>query len=327
VRVAIPVHIVAGPLGAGKTTALLHVLAARAGVERLGVLVNDVGLAGLDRERLQAASSAPVIDVPGGCVCCTAPEGFEDGVQALLAQGIDRLLIEPTGLADPGDLVDRLRGSRAAEVLDLQPVVVIVDPTTLPEPEQLGPPMLTRQADAADILVFSRAELATVADRARARRWLAARWPAPLRALWIAEGALDLDQLGWPPGHERRGSASRGEHEHEHEHEHEREHDTVHGHRAASRQWGTDVRFDQDRLGRALARIVGGEAGAPLARLKGVFQLPEGTVRLEIAGGRMDEGLSGFRRGSAVDAIFGPGDPSAPELAIAWLDAAGGADG
>jgi hypothetical protein len=87
------------------------------------------------------------------------------------------------------------------------------------------------------------------------------------------------------------------------------------------------VRFDQDRLGRVLARIVGGEAGAPLARLKGVFQLPEGTVRLEIAGGRMDEGLSGFRRGSAVDAIFGPGDPAAPELAIAWLDAAGGADG
>ncbi len=314
----VPVHILAGPLGVGKTTAVAALLAARADVERVGVVVNDVGLAGLDAERLRDVGAGDVLDVPGGCVCCTAPEGLVDALGALLDRGVDRLLIEPTGLADPGDLVDRLRAAPFADRLALQPVIVLVDPARLPEPGEGGP----AHADAADILVVNRTDLASDAEKARAARWVAARWPAPVRVEWTDHGRLDPSALGWPEGAPVPAVERRPPPAHDHDHDHDHDGGATHGHRARSLVWGPDVRFDQDRLGRALARLLGGEAGAPLARLKGIFRFDEGTVRLEIAAGALHEAMSGYRCGSVVDVIVGPGAPDALDRAEALLAAA-----
>ncbi|MCG8590439.1 MAG: hypothetical protein MJE66_14210, partial [Proteobacteria bacterium] len=108
----IPVHIIGGFLGTGKTTLIRDQLAQR-GDENVAVIVNDFGEASLDEATLASSGDAPfaITNIPGGCVCCTAPEGFVDALGATLETGPDRLLIEPTGLARPQDLVDTIQRS------------------------------------------------------------------------------------------------------------------------------------------------------------------------------------------------------------------------
>ena len=110
----IPVQIFAGFLGAGKTTAIGAQLAARSG-ERVAVIVNDFGEASLDEVTLEESEPFRITNIPGGCVCCTAPEGFVDALGAVLEEMPDRLLIEPTGLARPQDLIDTIRRYVPAE--------------------------------------------------------------------------------------------------------------------------------------------------------------------------------------------------------------------
>jgi G3E family GTPase len=125
-----PVHIVAGFLGAGKTSALRAQLDARRG-ERVAIIVNDFGEASLDEATLESESPFRITSIPGGCVCCTAPEGFVEALGAVLATAPDRILIEPTGLARPQDLVDTIRRCRHAAEVALGPLVVLVDPAQL----------------------------------------------------------------------------------------------------------------------------------------------------------------------------------------------------
>ena len=89
----IPVQIFAGFLGAGKTTAIGAQLGARPG-ERVAVIVNDFGEASLDESTLAESEPFRITNIPGGCVCCTAPEGFVDALGAVLEENPDRLLIE-----------------------------------------------------------------------------------------------------------------------------------------------------------------------------------------------------------------------------------------
>ena len=68
--------------------------------------------ASLDETELSSSEPFRITNIPGGCVCCTAPEGFVAALGAILAQAPDRLIIEPTGLARPQDLVDTIRRGR-----------------------------------------------------------------------------------------------------------------------------------------------------------------------------------------------------------------------
>src|SRR5262245_39536762 len=121
----VPISIVSGFLGAGKTTALRAQLAARPG-ERIALIVNDFGEAGFDAATLADDSPFRITNIPGGCVCCTAPEGFVDALGAVLETAPDRVMIEPTGLARAQDLVDTIRRCRHAGALSLGPLVVLV---------------------------------------------------------------------------------------------------------------------------------------------------------------------------------------------------------
>lgn len=102
----IPVVVLAGFLGAGKTTLLNHLLVA-AGDARIGVVVNDFGAVGIDAMRL-AGQAGAVVGLGNGCLCC---EVGEDGVGAILERltrrrdEIDVIVIEASGIAEPGTLV------------------------------------------------------------------------------------------------------------------------------------------------------------------------------------------------------------------------------
>ena len=161
-----PVQIFSGFLGAGKTTAIRAQLAQHPG-EKIAVIVNDFGEAGFDEAVLAEGEPFRITSIPGGCVCCTAPEGFVDALGAVLAQAPDRLIIEPTGLARPQDLIDTIRRCAHGEALELAPVVVIVDPRQLASGESLA--LLREQIAAADVLVANRTDLASESELAGGR--------------------------------------------------------------------------------------------------------------------------------------------------------------
>jgi G3E family GTPase len=305
--VRVPVQIISGFLGAGKTTAIRAQLEQRKG-ERIAVIVNDFGEASLDEVALSEGEPFRITNIPGGCVCCTAPEGFVDALGAVLAQRPDRLLIEPTGLARPQDLIDTIRRCPHGEALELAPVVVMVDPRQLAAPESAA--LLREQAQVADLLVANRIDLASETELAAFDRYAAEIWPAPLAVLRTKYGALPQAHLDWPPG-----EGPRSERQRPHTHHHA---PSTEGHHARSWRWSPEVVFSGQRLRDALASLASDPA---VARFKGIFRTEEGVSRLEIAGGVLHDRLTSFRRDSRCDAIV-RGDESALEKIAAALAAA-----
>jgi G3E family GTPase len=272
----VPLHIVAGHLGAGKTTVVRHLLRTLPG--RTAVVVNDFGDAGVDEALLGGAGA--LREISGSCVCCTAPEGFVAAVAQLAESGVDRIVVEPTGLARPADLVDTLR--RSAAPVELRPLVVLVDPRA----GALGsfPQSAAEQAGVADALVATHVDVCTDGEIQGFRSWAAGLWPGPHVVLEIAGGALPDSALEWPEG---RGPRAEGAHDHDH---------PPHGFVARSWRWPPDRVFHRGRLLDAIA-------GMPADRAKGLFRTDEGVILLQKAGGRMDEEPSGWRTDSRADVI------------------------
>ena len=100
---AIPTNIITGFLGAGKTSAILHLLRSKPADERWAVLVNEFGEIGVDGSLLEGRHSEEqqvyIREVPGGCMCCTSGLPMQIALNQLLTKSRPhRLLIEPTGL-------------------------------------------------------------------------------------------------------------------------------------------------------------------------------------------------------------------------------------
>ena len=298
---AIPLQVISGFLGAGKTTAIRAQLEARRG-EKLAILVNDFGEASLDEAALEEGEPFRITNIPGGCVCCTAPEGFVDALGALLEQQPDRILIEPTGLARPQDLIDTVRRSPHRDRVELAPVVVLIDPALLDDDEP--PQLLTEQVEAADVLVANRTDLATAAQLEKFERFAEGLWPQPLAIHRTSFARVPAELFDWPRGEgprlPRAATSEAGGHGHAH--------DSTAGYRVRSWRWSEDTVFARARLTDALARLATGGAGAPLARLKGIFRTQEGVYRIEVAGKSVDERPSSFRRDSRVDVILSSDD-------------------
>ena len=97
----IPVTILTGFLGSGKTTALNHILQHAKHI-RFAIIENEFGSIGIDSDLLKTDKSG-IIELPNGCVCCTLNDELEQILEKLLSSGkkIDHLLVETTGIADP----------------------------------------------------------------------------------------------------------------------------------------------------------------------------------------------------------------------------------
>src|SRR3982750_3405672 len=98
---ALPVTILTGFLGAGKTTVVNHLLAGPHGL-KLAVSVNDFGSLGIDAA-LIAGAAGPVVELVNGCICCATHGDLARSLDDLLGSGrdLDGVLIETSGLADP----------------------------------------------------------------------------------------------------------------------------------------------------------------------------------------------------------------------------------
>ncbi|NNL84823.1 MAG: GTP-binding protein [Myxococcales bacterium] len=313
----VPVHLVAGFLGAGKTTAIRKLLESRRH-ERVALIVNDFGEASFDEVTLSEEKPFAIQNIPGGCVCCTAPEGFVDALGAVIAREPDRLVIEPTGLARPQDLIDTIRRSPHAGRVELGPVIVLVDPRNIDAPDENTRELLREQAEAADILIANRRDLAEPADLERFDAFAAELWPGPIAVYHSEFGQIPGDAFAWPEGHgPRQNTAGPVSEPHEHRHE-----DSTKGFRARTWRWPAEAVFSYVRLQEALARAVGGDCGRELARFKGIFRTQEGTSLLEISGGVLHDRLTSYRRDSRADAILVQGDDAAFDMLGQWLEEA-----
>jgi G3E family GTPase len=191
----IPTHLIAGPLGAGKTSLLQDLLAQRPAGERWAVLVNEFGQVGLDAALLSRDEDGIALgEVAGGCLCCVNGAPFQVGLSRLLRKARpQRVFIEPSGLGHPAQLLAQLRAAPWQGVLAVQPLLMVLDAAALaaglplPEAQQLA-------LGEAAMLLLNKSE--ALDDAARAA--LAARLPAvPLH--WTTQGRLSLDALPSTP--------------------------------------------------------------------------------------------------------------------------------
>ncbi len=291
-----PVHVVGGFLGTGKTTALQVELARREGHERCAVLVNDFGEASIDATLL--GGQVQVTNIPGGCVCCTAPEGLVPALRAILDElKPDRVFVEPSGLGRPRDIVDMLARGDLRGRIELGPTVVLVDPTR-PPPD---PALWAEQLDGADVLVANRCDLADVDQLAAFDALVARMWPPPLWAAKTSRGRLPPEAWSWPAGAGPRADGHA--HHHDHDHAHDRaapRADSTAGYAARSWVFPPQVVFSWDALRELLA-------GAPVERFKGVFRTELGWYRLDVAGGVVHPASTAYRRDSRADVIVRDG--------------------
>jgi len=187
----IPAHLIAGPLGAGKTSLIRSLLAHKPAGERWAVLINEFGQIGLDAALLHREDDGIAFaEVAGGCLCCVNGVPFQIGLSRLLRKARpDRLLIEPSGLGHPGQLLQQLRQAPWNQVLALQPSVLVLDAAALASNEVLAPQQQAI-AEQAGLLVLNKSEALDADTRQRLKKRL------PRRPLcWTSHGQLAFAQL------------------------------------------------------------------------------------------------------------------------------------
>ena len=187
----IPTHVIAGPLGAGKTSLIKHLLAQRPANERWAVLINEFGQIGLDAALLtQADDGIALGEVAGGCLCCVNGAPFQVGLGRLLRKAKpDRLFIEPSGLGHPAQVLKQLREAPWQDVLAVQPCVLVLDAQSL----AAGKPLPEAQREAlasAGLLVLNKDETLDAAQREAIERQL-----VEVPFYWTRQAQLPLQLL------------------------------------------------------------------------------------------------------------------------------------
>lgn len=165
------VNLVTGFLGSGKTTTLLHLLASKPEHENWAVLVNEFGEVGIDGALL-AESGAVLKEIPGGCMCCVNGLPMQVGLNMLLKQSKpDRLLIEPTGLGHPKQILDMLSAAVYEPWLTLDASLCVLDPRQLLDPRVVENENFRDQLAAADIIIANKSDRWDEATRLALETW------------------------------------------------------------------------------------------------------------------------------------------------------------
>lgn len=189
----IPVNLVTGFLGVGKTTALMKLLAEKPANEYWAVVVNEFGEVGIDGATLSTAGDGlQVTEVPGGCVCCTTSPMLRTALTKLVKERRpDRLLIEPSGLGHPAGIVDLLRDPLLVKAFEVRAVVTLVDPRHLDDVRYTSHETWRDQIQLADVLVLNKCDLADVPQIERVQAMAAALFPPKLALVTAVNGAFD----------------------------------------------------------------------------------------------------------------------------------------
>lgn len=321
----IPTHVITGSLGVGKTTAIARLFAAKPESERWVVILNEFTESGIDVLTVagQARGEFDVRLVPDGCLCCASELDFTRTLRELVrGQRPARLFVEPSGIGHPAAIVEELLTHQSHGSLALESVVCLVDPSRV-APVLAGHGVARDQAEVADVLVLSKADLATPAQRAVFAS-LAAEFYPPKR--WIGEGphgVLPPEALAPPvprasfailpaaPAEHAAAAAAPLESTPLPALAAERRTSTRLARGVAAWTFERRVGFSRPRLTALLELAVGRGA----ERIKGVFRTgPEHWALVQVADGRVDVQDSSWRRDSRVEVLLATG------VEVDWLE-------
>ncbi|MGL5008999.1 MAG: cobalamin biosynthesis protein CobW [Paracoccaceae bacterium] len=245
----IPVTVITGFLGAGKTTLIRHLMQNPQG-RRLAILVNEFGTVGVDGDILKSCAdeSCPVeniVELANGCICCTVADDFIPTIEALMALPVrpDHILIETSGLALPKPLlkafdwpairsritvdgVIALADAEAVAAGRFAPDVAAVDAQRAADTSRDHETPLSEvfedQILCADLILLSKADLAGEAGLAAARDVIAAEMTRVVPMLAMTDGVIDARViLGIGAAAEDDIAARPSHHDGEDDHEHD----------------------------------------------------------------------------------------------------------
>lgn len=309
----IPATILTGFLGSGKTTLLKRVLSETHGM-KLAVIENEFGEENIDNEILVSETNEQIIQMSNGCVCCTIREDLRATLQMLAAKRrkgqlqFDRVVIETTGLADPGPVAQTFfMDDEIAETFLLDSILTLVDAKHAQQ--QLNDRVeAQRQVGFADQIFISKADLVTADELATLQHRLKHMNPraphkvvhfgeVPIKEVFDLRGfnlnaKLDIDPDFLNAGTHDHHDHAHGEHcDHEHEHDAHCGHDHHHEHGehchhphhhhhdddVKSFVFKSDRAFDPAKLEDFLGAIVN-VYGPKMLRYKGVLHM-KGTER------------------------------------------------
>ena len=218
-RDRIPITLIGGYLGAGKTSLLNHLLTHAQG-ERVAVLVNDFGALGLDAA-LVARRDAETVTLTNGCVCCSIADDFGAALDAQVRspEAPARIVVETSGVAETGKTARYASGWPGAR---LDGVLSVVDLETVREQakDRFVGGLVVRQIEAADLIVANKIDRVEAPARRASMEWLARLAPRaaivetahgrvpPALVLGVDSRALNHAEL--PPEHEREHGAPTG---------------------------------------------------------------------------------------------------------------------
>jgi G3E family GTPase len=211
----LPVTIITGFLGSGKTTLVNHVLASEPGV-KIGVIVNEIGEIAIDGELIIGIDD-DMVELSNGCICCSINNDLVDAVFRVLRrrQKLDHLVVECSGLADPLPVVLTFLRSEFRDLVRIDSIVAIADADSF-SLELFASTAAENQLRYADTIVLNKCDLASTdrlcsieakirAFKAGARLLRATRCRVPVPLL-LGVGSFQPDrygsgQLDWDHAH------------------------------------------------------------------------------------------------------------------------------
>lgn len=214
----IPVTVITGFLGSGKTTLIRHLLT-NAGGRRLAVLVNEFGTVGVDGDILRSCAddncpAENIVELANGCICCTVADDFIPTIEALMAMPVrpDHILIETSGLALPKPLLKAFDWPAIRSRITVDGVIALADAEAVAagtfaadvaavDAQRMADESLDHetplsevfedQISCADIILLSKADLAGPDGLSAARKVIEAESPRKIPILEMTEGVID----------------------------------------------------------------------------------------------------------------------------------------
>nr|WP_227686412.1 GTP-binding protein [Psychrobacter sp. NG27] len=177
----IPCTLVTGFLGAGKTTVINQLLATKPVDERWALLINEFGRIGIDGALLASSQdntaeqdSIAIREVSGGCICCTSQLPLQIAISRLLSDHHpQRLLIEPTGLAHPRELIRQLSASHWQTALKMQAVITVLSGVQWQQVKYRHHDGFQAHVRDADVLVVNRYDQLNAGEKQALIEWIA----------------------------------------------------------------------------------------------------------------------------------------------------------
>ena len=299
----IPVTVISGFLGAGKTTLVRHLLQNNQG-RRIAVLVNEFGEVGIDGDLLRSCqicddedSDSNIVELTNGCLCCTVQEEFYPTMQELLKRRdkIDCLLIETSGLALPKPLIQAFRWPAIRNSATVDGVVTVVDCYALAtgnlvgdldalESQRQADPNLDHetpieelfedQLACADLVLLTKTDLVDTETLNKIKDWLKQELQPGVKIVTAKEGKIDPDLLlGFNAAVENDLDNRHSHHDREEEHEHDEEINSI--------ELTLDRAFNPQELTQRLKELLSEQE---IYRIKGFVNVPNKPMRLVLQG-------------------------------------------